>query len=313
MKRRELLIGTLSAACLGAPVLAKEPKPMPIIDTHIHLFDPSRPAGVPWPDKDDVIRRTTLPNNYTVAAGPLEIKGAIAIEASPWATDNSWLLDVVTKSPFMVGMVGNLVPGSMNFRSDFSKLTQSKLFKGIRYGNIWNRSLSADMDHPGFIDDLKIVAGAGCVLDTANPDVELIQAVLRVSDRLPELRIVIDHLPSIAVHDGEYRIFEKTIKELAGRNQIFVKLSEIAHAINGEINFKQDYYRDRFEMMFEMFGEDRVLFGSDWPNSLHSGSLSQTVGLARELMQEKSAAVQRKFFWTNSIAAYRWASRTRDQ
>ncbi|MDA1236901.1 MAG: amidohydrolase, partial [Acidobacteria bacterium] len=43
-----------------------EPEPaIPIIDTHIHLFDPSRPEGVPWPPSDDPVKyKTALPPRY---------------------------------------------------------------------------------------------------------------------------------------------------------------------------------------------------------------------------------------------------------
>ena len=97
MRRRDVLkLAALSAgaAALRAvpaaalpPVPALGSGPIPIIDAHIHLFDPLRPGGVPWPEKTDtVIYKPALPDRYVQETAALGIVGAIAIEASPLAT-----------------------------------------------------------------------------------------------------------------------------------------------------------------------------------------------------------------------------------
>ena len=64
---------------LGA-TLAAQAKPIPILDAHIHLFDPTRPQGVPWPAKDDtVLYKPALPDRYRKIATPFGIVGAIEI------------------------------------------------------------------------------------------------------------------------------------------------------------------------------------------------------------------------------------------
>src|ERR1035441_5585070 len=58
---------------------------IPIVDTHIHLFDTARPQGVPWPDeKDAVLYKPALPGRYRKVTQGLGIVGAIEIECSPW-------------------------------------------------------------------------------------------------------------------------------------------------------------------------------------------------------------------------------------
>src|SRR5690348_16920034 len=79
------------------PQAAPKP-PYPIIDTHIHLFDSSRPQGVPY----GAGRPPALPEVYRFIAEPLGVVGAIEIEASPWVEDNLWVLDVSQKDPIMV-------------------------------------------------------------------------------------------------------------------------------------------------------------------------------------------------------------------
>ena len=214
MQRRDVLkLAALSAGAaalhgpaaalplaLAAPALRAAAGPVPIIDAHIHLFDPLRLGGVPWPEKSDAaLYKPTLPARYVAETAELGIVGAIAIEASPLASDNQWLLNVAATNPVIVGVVGDLVPGSPAYMKDLERLHGNALFLGIRYGNLWNRDLAADLENPGFVDGLKMLAAAGLVFESANPDPRLIDAIVEVAERVPDLRIVIDHLPHAPV------------------------------------------------------------------------------------------------------------------
>jgi L-fuconolactonase len=88
------------------------------------LFDTRRPQGVPWPPKDDkVLYHTALPDRYRKIAPPLGITGAIEVECSPWLDDNQWVLDVAAKDTIVVGTVGNLDPGTPDFRRHLNDCT----------------------------------------------------------------------------------------------------------------------------------------------------------------------------------------------
>ena len=191
---------TFVSAAAGLALAQAGPMPIPsrIIDTHIHLFDPTRPQGVPWPAKENkVLYHTALPDRYRKIAVPLGITGAIEVECSPWLEDNQWVLDVAAKDKIVLGMVGDLEPGKPEFRAQLERFHRNPLFLGIRYGNLWGRDLSAEVGKPEFIADLKALADAGLELDTANPTPALLATLLRVTDRVPNLRIVIDHLPRL--------------------------------------------------------------------------------------------------------------------
>ncbi|HRE84052.1 MAG TPA: hypothetical protein PLN52_23615, partial [Opitutaceae bacterium] len=89
---------------------------IPVIDTHIHLFDPTRPQGVPWPAKtQNKIYRTTLPPRFRALAQRLGVRGAIHVECSPWPEDNEWVLGVAQSDPMIVGVIGNLELGQPEF------------------------------------------------------------------------------------------------------------------------------------------------------------------------------------------------------
>lgn len=330
MRRRDLL--KLAGLSAGAAVLRSssialaDPDPFggaaagsestPIIDTHIHLFDTLRPGGVPWPEKTDAaIYKPALPPRYVEMTASLGVVGAIAIEASPLPSDNQWLLNVARNHPVMVGVVGDLVPGSPTYMSDLERLHGDPLFLGIRYGNLWNRDLAADLDNPGFVDGLKALAQAGLVLDSANPDAKLIGAIVQVAERVPDLRIVIDHLPHAPIPDNadERERYWANLKLLAGSPRVFVKLSEIPMRENGKLITDPHYYQAGLDTLWDIFGEDHVLFGSDWPNGDHVATYAQTFSIVRAYMARNSASAREKYFWKNSIAAYRWQRRRQDQ
>ncbi len=318
MRRRDILKFAASAGVVCATrAMASALLPsIPIIDSHIHLFDTSRPGGVPWPEKSDsVIYKPALPDRYARIATPLGVVGAIAIEASPLATDNDWVLRVVADHPIMVGMVGDLVPGSPSYLRELDRLHANPLFLGIRYGNLWNRDLGLDMKKPGFLDGLHRLAKSGLELDCANPDPALIHAIAAVSDRIPDLRIVIDHLPSspIPTVAPARREYWSLLRHLSQNPRVFIKLSEIPVRIHGVVPKDPAFYKERLDAIWEVFGEDHILYGSDWPNSDHLASYAQTLAIVRDYVVPKGPKVCEKFFWKNSIAAYNWRRRTANQ
>src|SRR5438105_10082717 len=106
MNRRTFLTG---AAALATQTPMEAAASIPIIDTHIHLFDPRRSQGVPWPPKDNAtLYQPALPDRYRKIATPLGVTGAIEVEASPWLEDNQWVLDVAATDTIVVGTVGDL-------------------------------------------------------------------------------------------------------------------------------------------------------------------------------------------------------------
>jgi predicted TIM-barrel fold metal-dependent hydrolase len=291
---RRTFLGTAVSA-LGAG--------FPIVDTHIHLFDPRRPQGVPWPDRsDNALYRPALPGRYRMLAEPFGITAAIEVECSPWLEDNQWVLNIAARDRIMVGMVGNLEPGKPDFRKTLERFRRNPLFLGIRYGNLWGRNLGAQLGNPEFIAGLKLLAEAGLVLDTANPTPQLIADVLRLTDRVPVLRVVLDHLAQIEP--------PPRLRELAQRPQVYVKGSAVLRRVNGRVPTDMGFYRARLDTLYELFGPDRLVYGSDWPNSDHVGTYAQVFRVVSEYFEAKPLEVRRKFFYENSQAAYRWRERS---
>lgn len=316
MNRRDFLAATASATALFPMLGAQQDTAFPIIDTHIHLFDTTRKQGVPWPTpKDGMLYQPALPERYRSIARPLGIVGAIVVEASPWIDDNQWVLDVAATDPMIVGVIGNLEPGTPDFRPHLDRLQRNPLFRGIRYGNLWGRNLSAQLSNPQFVDDLRYLAQAGLVLDTANPNPDLLAAVVRLTDQIPAIKVIIDHLPQMAMPNAkeDRSRYESILKELGKRPQVFVKVSEVLRRIDGTIPTSLNFYRSRLDEIFDQFGEERLLYGSDWPNSDQWKPFDVGLGLVQDYFMAKGRSIAEKYFWRNSIAAYHWQKREPSQ
>lgn len=313
MNRREWLALALAASSVAT---SRPRRFIPIIDTHIHLFDTRRPQSVPWPPKDDAaLYLPALTPRYRKLTTGSGIVGAIEVECSPWFEDNQWVLDTVENDTIVVGTIGNIDPNQADFGIRLEQLHRNPLFLGIRYGNLWGRSLVEGVLKPRVISNLKLVADAGLAMDTANPDPPLLAAVVRLTDQVPSLRVVIDHLPQMEPPHGAgaRAALRATLTQLGRRPQVYVKLSEVLHPVGGQVHDDLDFYRSRLDEVYGIFGPDRVMYGSDWPNSDHSAPLSQELELVREYIEGKGTAVAEKYFWRNSVAAYRWIRRAVNQ
>jgi predicted TIM-barrel fold metal-dependent hydrolase len=315
--RRSILTGAAAAAAaMPRASAAQAAPPIPVIDAHIHLFDPTRPQGAPYSGPRPAPGQPAIPaypDRYRRLAVPLGVVGAIKVEASPWIEDNLWVLEVAQRDPIIVGVVGNLEPDKPEFAEYLDRYHKNPLFRGIRYGNLWGRDIARQSTNPLFIDGLKRLADADLVLDTANPRVSLLEATLRINDAVPTLRIVLDHLPSLDPDTAEHARYDAALRELRARRQVFVKLSAIIHRVNDQVSTELGTYRARLDVLMDVFGEDRILFGSDWPNSDGVAPIDRIFAIAQQYFAAKPRVVAEKYFWRNSIAVYKWVKRDPSQ
>jgi L-fuconolactonase len=294
----------------GAALTAQAQSPIPIIDCHIHLFDQTRPQGAPY-SGGGTNREPALPARYRKLAEPLGIVGAIEVEASPWIEDNLWVLEIEEKDTFMTGTIGNLQPDKPEFKEYLDRYHKNKLFLGIRYGNLWGYDLIKQLPSPAFLEGLKLLQQAGMTLDTANPRPDLIEAIVRVSDKVPGLRIVVDHLPGMMMRldAGARPGVERNLAELAKRPTVYVKVSQMLRVEGGKAVTDPAVYKPVLDQIFDTFGEDKLIFGSDWPNASAVDHLPDIVQIVRPYFNAKGRAAAEKYFWKNSVAAYQWIRR----
>ena len=248
-----------------------------------------------------------LPNRYQAITAPLGVVGAIVVEASPRLDDNQWILDVAANAPIIVGLVGRIDPADQAFGENLERLNQNPLFLGIRQGQ-----LDPGLD-PDYIANLKLLADADGSLDVYPPRqgtaIEVLVKVLdKVLDKVPSLRLVVDHLPDVRFPDRAAKDTYMThLRELGQRPQVYIKLSEVVHRFDGKVSTDVNAYSDWLDELWSIFGEDRVMFGSDWPQSesLEFNSYPNVFGVAQAYVRSKGPSAMEKVFWKNSLKPYR--------
>ena len=308
MRRRAFLTG--AAAITAAPVFAQAPA-IPIIDTHVHLFDPSRPQGVPYSGPKGQPPQMALPQNYRKQIAGTGIAGAIVVEASPWIEDNLWILERANSDPLFVGVVGSLDPSKPEFSEYLNRFSKDPLWRGIRYARVWQMEDGRQVLKPGMAQGLKLLAQAGQTLDMANPSFDLLRGALLAMDAAPELHVVMDHMPSLDPTPQTQALYDSLIAELAARPNFAVKLSQVIHK-----NEKGDIITTphaRLDQLMAAFGEDRVMFGGDWPNSVGTATVTAAVSLMRGYFAGRPRIQAEKYFWRNSQRIYRWKKRVAAQ
>lgn len=314
--RRAFIKGAGALAVVGAGhrAAAKQSSAdIPIIDSHIHLFDASRPQGAPYKGPKEFTAHISLPGPYRALATPLGIVGAVAVEASGWVEDNLWLLEAAQTDDVMVGVVGRLQPDKPEFAEYLERYHKNPLYRGIRINIGARNNLAAQLDNPAVVDNLKLLAQADLSLDTANPSMDLLHTVVRVNDLVPDLRIIVDHLPVMEPAAGEAAAYAAVLDEIKARSNIFVKLSEILHRVDDKVAMDLASHRERLDYLMSIFGEDRVLFGSDYPNSVGTATISEVVSLVKQYFSAKPRTVAEKYFWKNSLRCYKWVKRAANQ
>lgn len=273
-----------------------------IIDAHIHLYDPTRPQGVPYPKPDNhLIYRPMLPADLRDVAEPVGVRGAVFVECSPWVEDNQWVLDLVADEPFVCAVVGNLDPESPDYPSLLERFVRNPLFRGIRI----RTGRSPGFAKPRVRENLAKLAAAGGTLDVLVRGEE-IDALAQLASALPGLRIMIDHLAHVPVRGGPPDPdWSRRMEAFVGLTNVFCKVSLFTE-LAGEkpAPLALDYYEPTFDAVWRIFGADRLAFGSNWPPCLNAGDYCATVTLARDFFLQKGSSVVAKVMGRNAAAFY---------
>jgi predicted TIM-barrel fold metal-dependent hydrolase len=303
MQRRAFIAG--AAAMASAPVFAADT--IPVIDTHVHIFDPRRPQGVPYAGPKGQPPQIATPENYHTQIVGTGIVGSIIVEASGWIEDNLFILERANNDPQFVGVVGSLDPSKPDFGDYLNRFSKDPLWRGIRYARVWNMENGKQVLKSGMADGLKLLAQTGQTLDMANPSFDLLRGALLAMDAAPDLRVVMDHMPSLDPTPDTQALYNSLIGELAQRPNFFIKLSQVIH--KDKDNATVTAPRSRLDQLMTAFGSQRVMFGGDWPNSVGTATIPEALALMRDYFAIRSHAEAEDYFWRNSQRIYRWKPR----
>lgn len=302
MDRRTFVkTAALSAVSLSTSCLALETQD--IIDTHTHFYDPSRPAGIPWPGKNSPLYRKVMPKDFMVVACRHGITGTVVVEASSRLEDNQWILDLAKDNTSIVGFVGSVDPTIDDWEKHIKRFAKNDLFRGIRL----KKSLQK-LNEPQIIKNFSMMADLDLSVDV-NRGVPGLEAAVELSRKVPSLRIVIDHLP-FNLKEKDVERYNKALEKVRDCSNIYAKVSTVLIKDKGVTVRSAAMYKERLDKIFNIFGEDRVIYGSNWPVSdLYNGTYSEVYNIVDDFFSEKGTDVRAKYFAGNASKAYKWIQR----
>lgn len=313
-RRRFLTTSAATAAGLlsnASAFAAAEHDFVPALDAHTHFYDPTRSQGVPWPgEQDKVLYRPVLPAEFKELTGTLRVQSTIVVEASPWVEDNQWLLDLAEKNPVIVGIVGHLDPASEDFAKHCERLAANKLFRGIRVNHA---NLRRGLEQRAFLDNLRLLAKHDLQLDV-NGGPDMPADVAKLSRLLPDLRIAINHAANLTI-DGKTPPAEwrQAMQASAAGKQVWCKVSALVEGTrrkDGDAPADVEFYRPVLDALWEIFGEDRLIYGSNWPVSVRAASYATVHAIVNAYFQAKGKPAAEKYFLLNALRAYKPVDRS---
>ncbi len=275
------------------------------IDTHTHFYDPTRPQGVPWPPPaETLLYKPYYPKDFVALTAPLGVVGTVVVEASPWLEDNQWVLDLARANPGIVGFIGNLKLGEAAFATNLQRFRRNPLFRGLRLGE---GAIANGLGQRAFELDLARLGEGRLTIDVIGGP-SLLPNVVRVAKLAPKLKIVIDHLP-FGAWDNDVSAMRVALSTVAALPNVFAKVSNVVRRVNDRIISDIAFYRPHLDCLWELFGADRLVYGSNWPVSERVAPYATVHRIVAEYFNAKGKAAAEKYFWQNSLRAYGWQRR----
>jgi L-fuconolactonase len=296
------------AFVLGAlPVLSEKLQPVKhLIDTHIHLYDTTREVKVTWPHEDDkVLYKPHLPPEYSKLAKAAGVTGVVVVEASLRLDDNKWVLDMVKDDDFYVGLVGNVALYREDFEQQIAKLKEDKRFVGVRARS----SKKIDFSNDLVLANLGTLAKQNLTMDylTNGGGIPGIQTVDRIARTIPNLRIVVDHCLGYDF-DGKVPSAQwiAAVEKLAENKNVYCKISGLYQRCTTQPAVQTpEHYKAVLEVLWNNFGVERLVYGSNWPCTKNTGSYASFLKLVDSYFAGKGQDAREHYYWKNAAAAYR--------
>jgi L-fuconolactonase len=290
-----------------------------IINTHQHFWEPGAPSG-------------KGPADYEMLSRKEGVTGTVLLG------DQQIALNLAAEEPLIVGVVGRVVSNKPEFGAEIDKWAANPLFRGIRHlgrelENVEKGSFLSDMEKLAakdlVLDVFRICGGGEAVTQVfsngprtlsnyfGNP--ASLTGLEKLAECLPKLRIVVSHIAHYPI-DGKpmNSIWQENFKRMAAHPNIYMKVSGLMERFVITEHEKApemlSYYRPTLNVLWDIFGEDRLIYGSDWPVCEHAGDfIANGLHIVRPYFAEKGEEASVKFFWKNSKKVYKWIPRRPSQ
>ena len=264
-----------------------------IVDAHHHLWDPAR-RDYPWMTGDAAaLRRPVGLGDLHATVEPLGVAATVAVQAASTEEETLELLALAAASGGLVagvvGWVDLTAPDAGDRLAALRAEPGGERLVGIRHA-------VHDEPDPGWLerDDvgrgLRAVARAGLPYDLLLFPTHL-PAAVRVAAAIPELSLVVDHGAKPRIAAGEREPWDSDLAALAACEQVHCKLSGLVTEAD-RAGWREQDVASYGARLLELFGPQRLMFGSDWPVCTLAASYAEVLELARSVLSALSPAEQ---------------------
>lgn len=278
----------------------------PIIDTHLHLWDPSY-LRYPWLDEIPLLNRPHLLADYNRATGDITVEKMVFLQCevdfAQFMDEANWIASLAQVDPRIAGMVpwAPLEKGDAA-RSALEELATNPLVKGIRRIIQFEDDLAFCL-RPDFVAGVQALADYNLSFDICINHLQLADTIKLVA-QCPEVSFILDHIgkPDIKAH--LFDPWRQEIQTLAGFPNVCCKISGLVTEAD-HANWTGDDLKPYIDHVIACFGFDRVLFGGDWPVATQATTYPRWVETLDWAVADASPAERRQLFHDNAIAFYR--------
>lgn len=239
------------------------------IDSHHHFWDLSR-LDYPWMSPEpSVVRQNYLPPDLQPEIDSVGIDLTVIVQAHQSLEEARFLLDIANETEFVAGVVAWVDVQSPSVGEDLDSLVEYGPIVGIRH------QVEDDPDDDWLIAEetirgLREIASRGLAYDMLVKPRHM-KHVPAVADRVPDLRMVVDHIAKPLIAEGVMEPWAADMTAIARVPGVYCKVSGMVTEADHD-DWRVDDLRPYVEHVRGQFGMDRLMFGSDWPVCLLASS-----------------------------------------
>ena len=270
------------------------------IDAHQHFWKYDA-TEYPWIGAGTVLERSWMPEDLRPILEGAGMDGCVAVQARQSMEESRWLLDLAEEHSWIRGVVGWVDLRSEKVDEELGELMGRRGLVGVRH--VVQDEVDEDfLGGAEFCRGVGKLAGYGLAYDLLIYARQLGSAV-RMVERFPEQRFVIDHLAKPEIRLGKLEGWREWMKEMGKFPQVMCKVSGmVTEAAVGD--WKAEDLRPYIEVVLEVFGVDRLMFGSDWPVCLLAADYGRVLGVVEGALEGFSVADRAKIFGGNALRFY---------
>lgn len=272
------------------------------LDTHQHFwhYDPVRDSWID--DSMTVLKADFLPVDFKNEIVCCAIDGCVAVQADQSEEETRFLLKLAGENPIIKGVVGWVDLKADNVAERLAHFSENPLFKGVRH-IVQAESDDAFMLQPDFKRGISALSQFDLTYDILIRSDQLAMATKLVRC-FPDQPFVLDHIAKPLIKDQVMSPWKDQISELAGEPNVHCKVSGLVTEADWHAWRPEDIY-PYLDVVFEAFGTDRLMFGSDWPVCQLAGGYEIVHELLESYLEGFSDGDKNKIWGQNALKFYK--------